>query len=266
MNSQESGDVTALKIGEFDALAEHYSASRPDYSPAVLDALIGILARPVSNLDFADVGAGTGIWTKMVSARGPHTCFAIEPSDDMRAAGIADSGGLGITWSKGSAEATGLRDGDFDWVTMASSFHWANFEVAIGEFKRILRPGGWLTTLWNPRLVSDNPLLIEIEEHIAELKPGLVRVSSGSSGITHTLTDRLWGCGAFRDVVYVEGRHKIHMSPTRYLNAWKSVNDLQVQLGPGLFKSFLSFVEDRVEGLDEIEATYLTRAWSAQTH
>ena len=266
MNSRDSGDVSALKRGEFDALADHYSTSRPDYSPSVLDALIGLLARPVSDLDFADVGAGTGIWTRMIAARGPRSCFAVEPSDDMRAAGIADSGGLGITWSKGVAEATGLRHGDFDWVTMASSFHWADFDGAVDEFRRILRPGGWLTMLWNPRLVSHSPLLTEIEEHIEELKSGLVRISSGSSGITRTLTDRLWDCGMFRNVVYAEGRHKIHMSPTRYLNAWKSVNDLQVQLGPVLFESFLSFVEGKVGGLEEVEATYLTRAWSAQTH
>jgi len=266
VNTKDAEDASALKIGEFGTLSGHYSTSRPDYSPAVLDSLIGLFGTPVSQIDFADVGAGTGIWTRMVAARGPQASFAVEPSDDMRRAGFADSGDVSITWSKGSAEATGLQDGAFDWVTMASSFHWTNFEGAVAEFNRILRPGGWFTALWNPRLVSVSPLLVEIEEHIAELKPGLVRVSSGSSGVTQTLTERLWNCGVFRDVVYVEGRHKIQMSPTRYLNAWKSVNDLQVQLGPDLFSSFLSFVEDKIEGLHEVEATYLTRAWSAQTH
>ena len=266
MNVSNPEKASSLALGDFGRLAGHYSTSRPDYSSSVLNSLIGLLGTPVSRIDFADVGAGTGIWTRMVVAKGPRSSFAVEPNDEMRLAGLADSGNDGTTWSKGSAEATGLADQAFDWVTMASSFHWANFEDAVGEFNRILRPGGWFTAVWNPRLVSVNPLLVEIEEHIAELQPGIVRVSSGSSGVTQTLTKRLWGCGVFRDVVYTEGRHKIRMSPARYLDAWKSVNDLQAQLGPELFSRFLSYVEDKIRGLEEIEATYLTRAWSAQTH
>ena len=65
-------------------------------------------------------------------------------------------------------------------------------------------------------------------------------------------------------MVYLEGRHVIKMSPERYLGAWRSVNDLRVQLGREKFDSFLAFVEQRIEDLDVIEATYLTRAWSAR--
>ena len=65
-------------------------------------------------------------------------------------------------------------------------------------------------------------------------------------------------------MVYLEGRHVIAMTPERYLGVWRSVNDLQVQLGPEKFQAFLAFVEQRITGLDVIEATYLTRAWSAR--
>ncbi|HEX5393431.1 MAG TPA: hypothetical protein VFW68_09125, partial [Rhodocyclaceae bacterium] len=68
----------------------------------------------------------------------------------------------------------------------------------------------------------------------------------------------------FEDVVYLEGRHIIAMTPERYLGAWRSVNDLRVQLGPQNFDAFLTFVEQRISGLKVIEATYLTRAWSAR--
>ena len=60
------------------------------------------------------------------------------------------------------------------------------------------------------------------------------------------------------------GRHIIEMTPDRYMGAWRSVNDLRVQLGPEKFDAFLSFIEDRISGLKTIEATYLTRAWSAR--
>ena len=89
-------------------------------------------------------------------------------------------------------------------------------------------------------------------------------MSSGRSGITETLSERLWASSYFDDVVYLEGRHVIEMTPERYLGAWRSVNDLQVQLGTENFLSFLNFVEERISGLTIIEATYLTRAWSAR--
>jgi hypothetical protein len=105
---------------------------------------------------------------------------------------------------------------------------------------------------------------VEIEAHLDELRPNIKRVSSGRSGITETLTEQLWASPCFEDVVYLEGRHVIKMTPERYIGAWRSVNDLRVQLGPEKFKAFLSFVEQRTLGLEIIEATYLTRAWSAR--
>jgi SAM-dependent methyltransferase len=147
---------------------------------------------------------------------------------------------------------------------MASSFHWADFGVATREFHRVLRPNGRFTALWNPRLIEVNPLLVEIEAHLDTLRSNIKRVSSGRSGITETLLEQLWASPYFEDVVYLEGRHVIPMTPKRYLGAWRSVNDLRVQLGPEKFDSFLMFVEKRIAGLDLIEATYLTRAWSAR--
>lgn len=254
----------ALKAGDFTGLAKDYSRHRPDYCPSVLKALLGLLDKPAAEIDFVDVGAGTGIWTRMVLNSGVRSVTAVEPNDDMRNNGIADSQHTAIRWLAGSAEATGLLDGSADWVSMASSFHWANFDAAILEFRRILRPEGRFTALWNPRLIEANPLLVEIEAHLDTLRPNIKRVSSGRSGITETLTEQLLESRRFEDVVYLEGRHVIEMPPERYLGAWRSVNDLRVQLGPQKFEAFLAFVKERISGLEAIEATYLTRAWSAR--
>lgn len=260
------GDETpdARRAGDFTGLAEDYARHRPDYCPAVLDGLLGLLGRAPEQVEFVDVGAGTGIWTRQVAARGLRSEVAVEPNDDMRAQGEAASAGLGIRWVAGGAEQTGLPDDCCDWLTMASSFHWADFEQATREFHRLLRPGGRFTALWNPRLIEVNPLLVEIEAHLDTLRPGIKRVSSGRSGITETLTERLWDSPWFEDVVYLDGRHVIAMTPERYLGAWRSVNDLQVQLGAERFSAFLDFVEQRIAGLAVIEATYWTRAWSAR--
>jgi ubiquinone/menaquinone biosynthesis C-methylase UbiE len=253
-----------LKSGDFTGLASDYSQHRPDYCSAVLNAMIGLINKSISEVDFVDVGAGTGIWTRMVHNAGVLSATAIEPNENMRLKGIADSQKTSINWLSGSAEATGLHDKSADWLTMASSFHWANFTAATYEFHRVLRPGGLFTALWNSRLIEVNPLLVEIELHLDTLQPNIKRVSSGRSGITQTLTEQLWASPYFDDVIYLEGRHVIEMSPDRYLGVWRSVNDLRVQLGPDKFDAFMDFVEQRIAGLKVIEATYLTRAWSAR--
>ncbi|WP_084386814.1 class I SAM-dependent methyltransferase [Castellaniella caeni] len=250
--------------GDFTGLAGDYSQYRPDYCPSILNGLFGLLKKRPADVDFVDVGAGTGIWTRMVQAAGVKSAVAVEPNADMRAAGMADSASLAVAWLPGSAEKTGLGDQVADWVTMASSFHWADFESSTREFHRILRPEGRFTALWNPRLIELNPLLMEIEEHLSLYKKNIKRVSSGRSGITDRLTEMLWGSTYFDDVVYLEGRHVIQMSPERYVGAWRSVNDLQAQLGSDNFSKFLRFVESKVASLPFVEATYLTRAWSAR--
>lgn len=250
-----------LKSGDYTGLASGYSRHRPGYCPSVLDALLGLLNKPVAGVDFVDVGAGTGIWTRMVYCKGIKSVTAIEPNDDMRAAGMADSADTTIRWLAGHAEQTGAPAGCCDWLTMASSLHWTNFDAATREFHRLLRPQGRFTALWNPRLIEANPLLVEIEAHLRAMRPNIKRASSS---MKETLTEQLWSSPWFEDVVYIEGRHDIIMTPERYLGAWRSVNELRVELGEQQFDAFLDFIEQRVAGQRSIKATYLTRAWSAR--
>jgi SAM-dependent methyltransferase len=253
-----------LKHGDFSDLAGDYAKFRPGYAPQVATAILGFLGHDLISVYAADIGAGTGIWTRILAARGLRSIVAVEPNDAMREQGIATSRGLPITWRRGSAEATGLADASIDLVSMASSLHWADFDKACDEFHRILRPGGVFAALWNPRFIEANPLLVEIEAEITRLKPDIRRVSSGRSGITERLTEMLNARSQFADVLYLEGRHSVGQTPAQYLGVWRSVNDLQVQLGPKLFRSFLDFTEKRVAGLTVIETTYVTRAWVAR--
>jgi SAM-dependent methyltransferase len=253
-----------MKHGDFTGLAGDYARFRPGYAPQVARAILSYTGRDLASIDAADIGAGTGIWTRMLAARGLHSVAAVEPNDDMRAQGIETSRGMDIAWHKGSAEATGLPDNSADLVSMASSLHWADFDKACVEFQRILRPGGVFAALWNPRFIEANPLLVEIEAQIGRLKPDIRRVSSGRSGITERLTDMLSAKPQFTGVLYLEGRHSLRQRRDQYMGAWRSVNDLQVQLGPELFGNFLDFTEKRIAGATEIETSYVTRAWVAR--
>ena len=50
----------------------------------------------------------------------------------------------------------------------------------------------------------------------------------------------------------------------RYIQALRSVNDLQVNLGKLKVKQFLKVVEKRLSNIKNIQSTYLTRSWSAR--
>lgn len=252
-----------MKHGNFDTLAAEYGDHRPGYAPLVAIALSRLPGKPVVETDFVDVGAGTGIWTRMVAKLGCRT-RAVEPSGPMRTVGISQSEGTDIAWREGSAEATGLESSSADLLTMASSFHWPDYGKAVAEFRRVLRPGGWFCALWNPRLLEVNPLLVRIEEDLRDIVPELKRVSSGRSEFCEGLRDRLEATPGLDQVGYLEARHVEHQSPERYMGLWRSVNDIRVQAGEERFARFLSKVEERIAGLRTIEATYLTRAWIAR--
>ena len=253
-----------MKHGDFSHLAKDYSSYRPKYSETVLDALLGLIDKPVDELDVADVGAGTGIWTRMLANRNCGSIIAVEPNDSMREYGIRDSQGWPIEWRQGRGEDTGLETSSIDLLTMASSFHWLHFEDGVDEFQRVLKPGGRFVSLWNSRLIEANPLLVEIENHLYEMLPDLKRVSSGRSGLAETLTEQLITTQQFDDVVFLEGRHVERQTPAHYLGIWRSVNDVRVQAGEKAFHGFMDYIENRINGMEHIEATYLTRAWAAR--
>ena len=249
--------------GDFSHLADAYSRYRPSYSSTVLKQLLDRLDGGVEQASFADVGAGTGIWTRLVAASGVRSAIAVEPCDEMRIAGAADSAGLPIEWRKGSAERTGLDTASCDLLTMASSLHWADLDLAFPEFHRVLREGGQFAALWNPRIIEGNPLLTEIENHLYELAPHIKRKSSGLSGMAATLGETLQECRYFDSVEYFDDVTSIDISPENYIGAWWSVNDIRAQAGEAAFAEFMRFVVSRVEPLPAVSVSYRTVCWSA---
>ena len=167
-------------------------------------------------------------------------------------------------WHAGSAESTGLAARTFHMASMASSFHWPDFDQAVKEFNRILLPGGVFMALWNTRRYESNPLLVEIEQFLHKLVPGMQRVSSGRSVFCDGLMDRLHGCGVFADVIYLEGRHTEMQTPEHYIGLWESVNDVRVQAGEERFAAFIEHIREVTRSLEHIEAEYTTRAWIAR--
>ena len=134
----------------FSARAETYAKYRPSYPDA---AIAAILADCELNPSFlaADIGAGTGISTRLLADRGARV-LAIEPNAAMRAAAAPH---LRVEFRSGTAEATQLLDQSVNLVTCFQAFHWFNPEPALAEFHRILKPAGRLAIAWNHRDRTD---------------------------------------------------------------------------------------------------------------
>lgn len=256
-----------LEHGNYSTLAREYAAHRAGYAPSIVAALVATAAadagRRAAELDVADVGAGTGIFARLLAQHGCRVT-AIEPEDAMRARGAADPANGAIRWLAGRAESTGLAARSFDLVTLASAFHWAEFEPALAEIARVLRPRGWLGLAWNTRIVDASPLLSEVEAELRRRIPHYAPRASGRSAFCAGLAERLRASGRFATVAYAEDTHVERMSPQRYVGLWRSVNDARVQAGEAAFAGFLAWVEQRVRDERAIDAPYLTRCWSAR--
>ncbi|WP_216317573.1 class I SAM-dependent methyltransferase [Deinococcus aestuarii] len=129
--------------------ADAYAQGRPSY-PASLGAWLaerGLLGDLV-----ADVGAGTGLFTRLLLAHGARV-VAVEPNPEMRgqlAAGLAGEIEAGrLTVQPGSSESTGLPDASVSLITAAQAAHWFTPAPTVEEFRRVLTPGGRVLLVWN---------------------------------------------------------------------------------------------------------------------
>lgn len=134
----------------FTERADAYAVGRPSYPDAAIDVLFAGLGDPGA-LAVADLGAGTGISSRAMAARGPLV-FAVEPNAAMRENAAPDER---VRWIAGAAEATTLPAGSVDVVTAFQAWHWVDHSAGVAEARRILRPHGRLAALYNDYDRSD---------------------------------------------------------------------------------------------------------------
>ncbi|MFJ8194939.1 class I SAM-dependent methyltransferase [Streptomyces sp. NPDC096094] len=130
----------------FNAAAAQYAANRPSYPPALFDALEQLAGRPLAGARVADIGAGTGIATARLHARGADV-IAVEPGAGMAAEFRRTLPDVPVI--RGNGNALPLADHSADFLTYAQAWHWTDPALAVPEALRVLRPGGALALWWN---------------------------------------------------------------------------------------------------------------------
>lgn len=147
----------------FSATASLYSRWRPDYPGALRDYLLALVPASAETPLIADIGCGTGISTRLLAGPGRRV-IGIDPNPDMLSeARRSTPPELAVEYRLGEAGDTGLPAGCAALVTAAQAFHWFDVDVALGEFDRILKPGGFCAAFWNHRDDRHSPFLAEYQ-------------------------------------------------------------------------------------------------------
>jgi SAM-dependent methyltransferase len=244
-----------MTLGDFSPQAGWYRRARPTYPQALLDLLVGEAGIAKGDA-VADFGAGTGLFTKLLIERGFRVA-AIEPNREMRNQNDVPE----AQWTIGTFEASGLETSSQDWATAAQAFHWADPLHSLPEVRRILKPGGLFTIVWNNRINEDSETLgwteALIERHVPDFG--------------EAYRDKSWGAvlestGDFAFLGYHAVRHEIRMSQERYLDLWRSHNRLNTLAGAETFRVLLEEIEGYMKEreLKEVNVPYRCEAWSAR--
>ncbi|MDI5962838.1 class I SAM-dependent methyltransferase [Streptomyces sp. SL13] len=157
----------AQYAASFNVVAAKYAATRPSYPPQLFVEIEELAGRPLSEADVLDVGAGTGIATRLLHDHGANVT-AVEPS-----AGMATQLRAEIPHARllrGTGDQLPFADATADFVTYAQAWHWTDPSRSVPEALRVLRPGGALAMWWN----VDDPASVwmtEQKERLARRVP-----------------------------------------------------------------------------------------------
>lgn len=128
----------------FTGRVADYEQYRERYDPAILLPRLRNWCGLTHEWCIADVGAGTGMLAEVFLSNGNHV-LAVEPNAEMRSTlQRLHSHNPKLRIVDAAAEATGLSDHSVDLISVGRAFHWFDTERAMAEFRRILRPAGWV--------------------------------------------------------------------------------------------------------------------------
>lgn len=237
----------------FGDRASDYALFRPSYPSAAIDAVIEGLPE-VRGLLAADIGAGTGIASRLLAERGLRV-VAVEPNQGMRES--AEPHPL-VTSVDGSAETTGLDARSVDLVLCAQAFHWFRPQEALTEFQRILRSPGRLALLVNERADDDEAM----RAYNAAIRAASLRELS--EGMRSAVDDALLAAG--HSTAPVSFRHRQTLSREGLVGRARSASYVPKE-GPRyeeLLRDLDRLFEDHHDESGQVSLGYRTFVWRVE--
>ena len=183
-----------------------YERGRPSYPPQEIDAVIlRALSRtfpptrthtpnsgPIQQVNVLDVGAGTGIFTRLLRQRLDHyeqaldptvkfSLIAVEPVEGMRDRFVEVTGASVPIIAGSGSDLSAIPSASVALITSAQAFHWMATPSTLNEFHRVLLPHGCVLLVWNTRdrRVAFVEQLERMIDSYYEARPDVPRQQSG---------------------------------------------------------------------------------------
>jgi ubiquinone/menaquinone biosynthesis C-methylase UbiE len=139
----------------FTGKADIYKKFRPTYPKEFIDYLYSQVGF-TQNSAIADIGSGTGIFSRLFLERGSRV-YCVEPHDDMRRTAEQDLAGFkGFVSVNAPAENTGLQTQSVEFVTAAQALHWFDRQAFKLECQRILKDSGKVVIVYNSKVENSD--------------------------------------------------------------------------------------------------------------
>lgn len=249
----------------YDSIGQSYSKFRlPD--PRIVASLVNLLQLEQGSL-VADIGAGTGNYSRAIADRG-YFLYAVEPSLVMRAQATEHPR---VQWFTGYAEDIPLPTSSVDAViSILATHHFSNFEKAVIEMNRIAKTGAIVFLTFDPRVgetlwIADYfPSLWEDAFRVfPSLSDVLALIESNTQRIVeitplmlpHNLTDMFFAAGWRRPELYLNPDVRSGISALALAEVSiveKGVNWLEEDLNSGCWDAKYG----KIRSLLEIDAGY----------
>jgi SAM-dependent methyltransferase len=150
-------------VERFTNRVANYVKYRPGY-PAEMVQFFNEQLGLTGDSVIADIGSGPGLSAKIFLENG-NTVYGVEPNAAMREAAREYLKSYSNFRSiDGTSDATTLPDASIDLMIAAQAFHWFEPESTRREFKRVLKPGGYVSLIWNERQIDTTAFLREYEQ------------------------------------------------------------------------------------------------------
>lgn len=245
----------------FDPVAAAYDLARPSYPEGVYDAIESVLGS-LTGVGVLDVGAGTGIASRQLLARGARV-VAVDASCAMLeyAAGREPHPACVV----GDGHVLPVRDAAVDVVCFAQAWHWFDVSVAAREVARVLVPDGLWAAWWSQPRADGIPWFDDYQQ--------LMEGACAAYDRRHRdVGRRVWSdepiskTGMFTAVRHVEVPWTRELTTTTWLDDERSKSYIE-ELPPDDRRALLAEIERIIAAAfstGTMSVPYLTHMWIAR--